>query len=144
MGMDCFHADIEVTILVSHIDFDLGIGTIFQQLTGADIMLLWHCFLLSVALISDHQLVYRAICIVALQSLVFITVAYVASLLKFPAETLYVSPFRVAGSNPVCTACSSTTWKIGSDVVFAPGSCLGTDMSTSSSHIKNLTKMAVD
>jgi len=93
-------------------------------------MLLWHCFLLSVALISDHQLVYRAICIVALQSLVFYYSCLCSSLLKFPAETLYVSPFRVAGSNP--SLYSVQLYYLENRVKFGCyclplGSCLGTD-----------------
>lgn len=92
---------IEVTILVSHIDFDLGtIRTIFSTINWSRHHALMALFPLIGCLNIRPQLVYRAICIVALQSLVFIAVAYVASLLKFPAETLYVSPFRVAGSNP--------------------------------------------
>ncbi len=92
---------IEFTILVNHVDFELGtIRTIFSTINWSRHHALMALFPLIGCLNIRPQLVYRAICIVALQSLVFITVAYVASLLKIPAETLYVSPFRVAGSNP--------------------------------------------
>ena len=92
---------IEFTILVNHVDFDLGtIRTIFSSINWSRHHALMALFPLIGCLNIRPQLVYRAICIVALQSLVFIIVAYVASLLKIPAETLYVSPFRIAGSNP--------------------------------------------
>ena len=91
---------IEFSLIVSHVDFELGpIRTIFSTINWSRHHALMALFPLIGCLNIRPQLVYRAICIVALQSLVFITVAYVASLLKFPAETLYVSPFRKAGSN---------------------------------------------
>lgn len=89
-----------LAIVVAHINFDLGtIRTFLSTINWSRHHALMALFPLIGCLNIRPQLVYRAICIVALQSLVFITVAYVASILKIFPETLYVSPFRLAGSN---------------------------------------------
>lgn len=91
---------IQFSLIVGHIDFDLDTTRIIKSIIN------WyrhHALMALFPLIGclniRARLIYRAVCIVALQSLVFITVAYVAFFLKILPENLYVSPFKIAGGN---------------------------------------------
>ena len=85
----------EVALIVSHIDFDLGLGKIVSSsILFATQWALFVLFpLIGSCLNIRPQLFYRAACILCLQSLVFIAICYLAMALHLPAS-LYTSPFR--------------------------------------------------
>lgn len=86
-----------VTIIIGHLTFNLGTTrTIFSTISWARQDALLALFPLIGCLNIRPQLVYRATCIMALQSLVFIAVAYVAFILKIPGY-LYTSPLSILG-----------------------------------------------
>lgn len=90
---------LEVTIVVSHIDFNLETSRIFvSTFNWGRHHALMALFPLIGCLNIRPQIIYRAICIVVLQSLVFITIAYVAFTLKILPNALYASPLIVAGN----------------------------------------------
>jgi hypothetical protein len=89
---------LEVALIQGHSDFDMGWGkiinsTIFQWLRQTAMMAL---FPLVGCLNIRPQLIYRAICIVCLQSLIFMPICFLASVVHIP-EYLYYSPLRIIG-----------------------------------------------
>ena len=94
---------VAIAIFVSHTDFDLGTSTLFSSTLGwAKGWALLALFPLIGCLGNIRpKLVYRAVCIVCLQSLIFIPICYVGALLHLqpsPDIPLYVSPLKyVAG-----------------------------------------------
>lgn len=90
-----------VPIIISHLGFDLGTNRIiFSVINWARQYALFALFPLIGCLNIRPQLVYRAICIIALQSLCFMTISYLAICLDIP-HYLYTSPLRVAGGGPL-------------------------------------------
>ena len=88
----------EVALIKGHIDFELGIPKIITSsiFVFAKVIVLLALFPLIGCLKIRPQLIYRAVCIVCLQSLIFIAVCYLASRLNLPAS-LYSSPMRIIG-----------------------------------------------
>lgn len=89
----------EVALIMGHIDFNLGIpkivtSTINLARTWAYMAL----FPLIGCLNIRPQLLYRAVCIICLQTLIFLPICYLASTLHLP-PTLYTSPLRFIGGN---------------------------------------------
>ncbi len=89
----------EVALIVAHIDFDLGIPKIITStINWARAWPLMALFPLIGCLNIRPQLIYRAICIICLQSLILIPIFYIAYILHLPS-TLYNSPLRLLGGN---------------------------------------------
>jgi hypothetical protein len=89
----------EVALIVAHIDFDLGILKIINStINWARAWLLMALFPLVGCLNIRPQLIYRAVCIICLQSLILIPIFYLAYTLHLPS-TLYTSPLRLIGGN---------------------------------------------
>jgi hypothetical protein len=90
-----------VALIFSHIDFNLGVGRLIRSLVkwGRE-WGLWAIFPLIACLNIRPKLLYRAVCIVCLQSLFFIILCYLAYLVRIPPGALYVSPFhRIGGGS---------------------------------------------
>jgi hypothetical protein len=86
---------IEVALIVGHFDFDLGLvktisSTINRWLRTWSLLPI---FMLGGSLKIRPQLIYRAVCIVCIQSLF---VAIVASILRMP-DVFYTSPLKIFG-----------------------------------------------
>lgn len=94
---------IEVSLIGSHIDLQMGLGRIIKttiNLYGRT-WVLFALFPLFGCLKIRPQLIYRAICILALQSLIFIGIALVAQKVGIPGS-LYTSPFtKFGGGNEI-------------------------------------------
>ncbi|BAY92006.1 MULTISPECIES: O-antigen ligase family protein [unclassified Tolypothrix] len=89
----------EVSLIAAHIDFDLGIGKIVtSSINWARTWAYLALFPLIGCLKIRPQLIYRAICIICLQSLIFIPLCYIASQLHLP-NILYNSPLHLIGGN---------------------------------------------
>lgn len=89
---------LEVGLIQSYSDFDMGWGkiingTVFQWARQTAMMAL---FPLIGCLNIRPKLIYRAVCIVCLQSLIFIPIGYLAGIVRIP-EYLYYSPLRIIG-----------------------------------------------
>lgn len=89
---------IEVALIMGHLNFNLGMGQIVRSSINT-----WfrQWSLLALFPIAGHlkirpELIYRGVCIVCLQSLVFLAIAYVAATLHL-SPTLYTSPLQVVG-----------------------------------------------
>ncbi|MBW4641972.1 MAG: O-antigen ligase family protein [Goleter apudmare HA4340-LM2] len=88
---------IEVALIVGHLNFDLGIGQIFKS------SFMWYrnWGLLALFPLIGHlnirsKIIYRAVCILCLQSLIIIIICSLAHFLKLPNFS-YVSPLKVFG-----------------------------------------------
>jgi hypothetical protein len=89
----------EVALIVAHIDFDLGIPKIITStINWARAWPLMALFPFIGCLNIRPQLIYRAVCIICLQSLILIPIFYIAYILHLP-NTLYTSPLRLLGGN---------------------------------------------
>ncbi|GAB1543036.1 hypothetical protein NUACC21_57100 [Scytonema sp. NUACC21] len=85
---------VEFTLIVNHQDWNLGLQqTIFTSINWARGWGLVALFPLIGCLKIRPQLIYRAICIVCLQSLVLIPICYAASIINLPSP-LYTSPLK--------------------------------------------------
>lgn len=92
-----FLSILELILIIGHLDFDLGVAKIItQSISFARTWALWALFPLIGCLNIRPQLLYRAVCILCLQSLVFILVGYVGLVLHLPG-TLYTSPLWFLG-----------------------------------------------
>jgi hypothetical protein len=87
----------EVALIVGHLDFDLGTGTIIKSSIGwAKGWALLAVFPLVGTLKIRPQLLYRIACIISFQTLLFFPIFLLAYLLHLP-ESPYVSPLRLIG-----------------------------------------------
>ena len=88
---------IEVTIVISHINFNLGLTQIIRTSVG------WsrQWALLALFPLAGHlkirpQIIYRAVCILAPQCLVVVAVDTLAALVRLPVISFF-SPFKILG-----------------------------------------------
>lgn len=88
---------IEVTLIIAHIEFDLGIPQIIKSSIS------WYrswgviaIFILIGHLNIRPQIIYRAICILCFQSLIAVIIGTLAQVLKIPTFS-YVSPLKAFG-----------------------------------------------
>lgn len=87
----------ELALIFGHLDFDLGTGLMIKSSIGwAKGWALLAIFPLIGCLKIRPQLIYRAACIVCLQTLLFFPIFLLAYLLHLP-ETPYVSPLKAVG-----------------------------------------------
>jgi hypothetical protein len=85
---------VELALIVSHADFNLGIPrTIFSSIYLARAWGSFALFPLIGCLKIRPKLIYRATCIICLQSIVILALCYVASIIHLPA-TIYTSPLK--------------------------------------------------
>lgn len=91
----------EFTLIVGHIDFALGMGKVItSSINLARSWVLLALFPLIGCLRIRPQLLYRGVCIVCLQSLLFIPICYLASVLHLPS-ILYTSPLKLIGGGGI-------------------------------------------
>lgn len=114
----------EVALIMGHLDFDLGLSKIINSsLTWYRRWALLALFPLAGHLNIRPALIYRAICILCLQSLLLIPVGYLASVIHLPYH-LYTSPLKVLGGGSFYTV--TPLYQIDEDngqprlVLFAP------------------------
>lgn len=89
----------ELALVMGHGDFDLGFAkTITSTINWGREWALFAVFPLVGCLPIRPQLLYRAVCVVCLQSLLLIPVFYAGYLANLP-DSLYVSPLRYVGGN---------------------------------------------
>jgi len=87
----------EVSLIVGHLDYQLSLGEIIKSSIGwakgwASLAL----YPLAGALKIRPRIIYRATCIICLQTLFIAPLLIIAPILHFP-EVLYVSPLRAVG-----------------------------------------------
>ena len=88
---------IEVTIIISHINFDLGLAQIVRTSIGwSRQWALIALFPLAGHLNIRPQIIYRAVCILAAQSLVVVVIDNLAGLIHLPVLS-FVSPLKFLG-----------------------------------------------
>jgi len=89
---------LEFALIMGHIDFDLGlIKTIFSSINNwARQYALLALFPLVGCLSIRPQILYRAACIICLQSLVFAFISYLVFILPLP-QIQYISPLAILG-----------------------------------------------
>lgn len=91
----------EFILIVGHIDFALGMGKIVtSSINLARSWVLLALFPLIGCLSIRSQLLYRGVCIVCLQSLLFIPICYLASVFHL-SDILYTSPLKVIGGGSI-------------------------------------------
>lgn len=88
---------VEVTLIVSHLDFNLETSQILKSSFN------WYrnWGLLALFPLIGHlkirpEIIYRAVCILCLQSLFIVFICFIAQILRFPIIS-YVSPLKVLG-----------------------------------------------
>jgi hypothetical protein len=90
-------AMMQVALIIGHLDFDLPTSTIIKSsigwLKGWAALALYP---LAGCLPIRPQLIYRAVCVICLQTLLISPLLIIAPLLHFP-EILYVSPLKAVG-----------------------------------------------
>ncbi|AFY27563.1 hypothetical protein [Cyanobium gracile] len=87
----------EVALLVGHLDFDLGMAMIVKSSIGwAKGWAALALYPLAGNLRIRPQIIYRAVCIIGLQTLVITPLLLVTPFLHLP-EILYVSPLKAVG-----------------------------------------------
>jgi len=87
----------ELTTIMSHIDFDRGTAALIKaSITWARTWALIALYLLAGSLNIRPKLLYRAACIVCLQTLILAPVGFLTYLLKIP-NPWYVSPLKIIG-----------------------------------------------
>jgi hypothetical protein len=86
---------IEIALIIGHFDFNLGLGKTISSTINRWLRtwMLFPAFMLAGSLKIRPQLIYRAVCIVCIQSLLM---AVIASGLNLP-DVSYTSPLRVFG-----------------------------------------------
>ncbi|HCF26553.1 MAG TPA: capsular biosynthesis protein [Cyanobacteria bacterium UBA11049] len=89
---------IEITLIVGHIDFGLGIGKLVNSSINRWLRTwaLFALFPLAGHLTIRPKIIYRAICILCFQSLIATIIAISVGLLHIP-EITYISPLKVLG-----------------------------------------------
>lgn len=87
----------ELALIMGHIDFDLGLAAIIKSSIGwAKGWAFFAIFPLVGCLQIRPQLLYRAACIVSLQTLVFAPFFILAYFIHLP-EVVYISPLKIVG-----------------------------------------------
>lgn len=87
----------EVALVIGHADFDLGMAAVLKSSFGwTKGWALWAVFPLIGCLHIRPQLIYRAICILGLQSLILCPVFYAGFILRLPSP-LYTVPLDFFG-----------------------------------------------
>lgn len=86
---------IELALIVGHLNFDLGLGKIISSSVNRWLRTwtLFPIFMLLGSLKIRPQLIYRAVCILCIQSLVMVLIA---SIIRMP-EVIYTSPLQIFG-----------------------------------------------
>lgn len=86
---------IELALIVGHLDFDLGVSKIISSSVNRWLRTwtLFPIFMLVGSLKIRPQLIYRAVCILCIQSIVMVAIA---SIIKIP-EVIYTSPLKIFG-----------------------------------------------
>lgn len=98
-----------ISLVIAHFDFDLGSATLLKSTLGwARGWALWALLPLLGCLSIRPQLIYRAICILGLQSLIIFPF-FVAGFLLFLPSPLYTVPWNVFGGPPAAFAISLYT-----------------------------------
>ncbi|RMF21531.1 MAG: O-antigen ligase domain-containing protein [Cyanobacteria bacterium J083] len=91
---------IEFSLIMGHLDYDLGMTKIIKStLNWQRTWGIMALFPLAGCLKIRPQIIYRAICILCLQSLLLLPVAYLIGILNLP--DLYVSPLKVLGGGDI-------------------------------------------
>jgi hypothetical protein len=92
---------IEVALIVGHLNFNLGLSQIIKSTLN------WYrsWALLALFPLAGHlnirpQIIYRAVCILCLQSFIMVLICSAASMLHVP-QIYYVSPLKVFGGGPL-------------------------------------------
>ena len=87
-----------IAIIASHIDFSVGLGRLIKSLIkwGRE-WALWGVFPLIACLNIRPRLLYRAVCMMCLQSLVVSAICYLAYFARLPSAKLYTTPFYLIG-----------------------------------------------
>ncbi len=89
-----------VSVVISHINFNIETDRLIKSLLKLlREWALWALFPLIGCLNIRPQLLYRAACILCLQSLILIPICYLAYILRIPDGPLFVSPFYILGGN---------------------------------------------
>lgn len=89
-----------IGIVIAHLDFNAGTDRLFKSiLKWFREFALWGLFPLIGCLNIRPQLLYRAACIICLQSLILIPIFLLAFVLRLPSGALYVSPLHYLGGN---------------------------------------------
>lgn len=87
----------ELALIMGHIDFDLGLAALIKSSIGwAKGWAFFAIFPLVGCLQIRPQLLYRAACIVSLQTLVFAPFFILAYFIHLP-EVIYISPLKIVG-----------------------------------------------
>ncbi|WP_052128454.1 capsular biosynthesis protein [Neosynechococcus sphagnicola] len=87
----------EVALIIGHLDYDLSMGELIKSSVGwAKGWAALALYPLVGALNIRPQIIYRAICIIGLQTLIISPLLIAAPILHFP-EIIYVSPLRLVG-----------------------------------------------
>jgi hypothetical protein len=86
---------VEIALIVGHLDFDLGLTKIIGSSVNRWLRtwVLFPLFMLVGSLNIRPQLIYRAVCILCVQSLVMVMIA---SILRIP-DLIYTSPLQIFG-----------------------------------------------
>ena len=92
---------IEFALIVGHLNFDLGIPTLIKSSQ------IWYrswalfaLFPLAGHLNIRPQLIYRAVCILCLQSLIMVLIGTITNFIGIPNIT-YISPLKATGGMPI-------------------------------------------
>ena len=87
----------EVALIIGHLDFNLGTALLIKSSIGwARSWALMAIFPLIGCLPIRPQLLYRAVCILGLQTLILLPIFILAYILHLPNQ-LYVSPLKIVG-----------------------------------------------
>lgn len=111
-------------MIVGHVDFELGLFKIIASTANwARRWSLWALFPLISCLNIRPALIYRGVCILCLQSLVIIPIAYILIALNIP-DSAYISPLNFLGGGPMYYAISLHSFDIDTNQIrlslFAP------------------------
>lgn len=110
--------------IVGHLDFELGLFKMIASTANwARRWSLWALFPLISCLNIRPKLIYRAVCILGLQSLFVIPIAYLLIALNIP-DSAYISPLSFLGGGPMYYAISLHSFDFDNNQVrlslFAP------------------------
>ncbi|MEM6447919.1 MAG: O-antigen ligase domain-containing protein [Cyanobacteria bacterium P01_D01_bin.123] len=113
-----------VPVVMGHLDFQLGLPrTIASLVKWSREWALFALFPLIGCFRIRPQLIYRGVCIVCLQSLVFAAIGYSSYLIGLP-ETLYTSPLKLGGGTEALYRVSLFAVEAGNNeprmLMFAP------------------------
>ncbi len=87
----------ELALIIGHLDFNLGTAMLVKSSIGwAKGWALLAIFPLIGCLPIRPQLIYRAVCIVGLQTLILLPIFILAYILHLPSQ-LYISPLQIVG-----------------------------------------------